>query len=407
MRRILHVLSQRPSLTGSGITLEALVRHAGAAGWDQCTVIGAPHDEAEPEVGGLPEERIRPLRFGSGELDFSVPGMSDVMPYPSTRFSSMTERQIAAYRRAWERHLREAVSSFRPDLVHSHHIWILSSLLKDIDPGLPVVTQCHATGFRQMKLCPHLAEVVISGCARNDRFLVLHGGHAGELERTLEVPAGRIRTVGAGYREDLFHARGAAAERGGQILYTGKYSAAKGLPWLLEAVDRLSGSVPGLELHVAGSGAGEEAETLRARMAAMSPRVVLHGQIGQAALADLMRRCAVCVLPSFYEGVPLVLVEALACGCRIVATDLPGIRSELAPALGKALTMVPLPPLRSVDVPDPAGLPAFVDGLESALRSALEQPSPADPGALEPFRWSAVFRRVEEVWRELLTPVPT
>ena len=33
MPRVLHVLSQRPSLTGSGITIDALVRHAGKAGW--------------------------------------------------------------------------------------------------------------------------------------------------------------------------------------------------------------------------------------------------------------------------------------------------------------------------------------------------------------------------------------
>ena len=50
-----------------------------------------------------------------------------------------------------------------------------------------------------------------------------------------------------------------------------------------------------------------------------------------------MRRCAVCVLPSFYEGVPLVLVEAAACGCRIVATALPGVIEQIAPYLNDAI----------------------------------------------------------------------
>ena len=72
------------------------------------------------------------------------------------------------------------------------------------------------------------------------------------------------------------------------------------------------------------------------------PLVTMHGQLDQPALADLMRRCAVCVLPSFYEGVPLVLVEAAACGCRLVSTD------------------------------------------------------------LDAFTWASVFRRTESIWRELV-----
>ena len=94
---------------------------------------------------------------------------------------------------------------------------------------------------------------------------------------------------------------------------------------------------------VAGSGAGEEADRLRTRMLAMAPTVVLHGQLSQAALAELMRTCAVFVLPSFYEGLGLVLVEALACGCRLVATALPGVQEQLAPLLGPALQKVAMP----------------------------------------------------------------
>ena len=63
MPRVLHVLSQRPSLTGSGITLDALVRHAAAAGWEQRVVVGAPKDDARPAVGGLGAEHVFPLTF--------------------------------------------------------------------------------------------------------------------------------------------------------------------------------------------------------------------------------------------------------------------------------------------------------------------------------------------------------
>jgi glycosyltransferase involved in cell wall biosynthesis len=258
---------------------------------------------------------------------------------------------------------------------------------------------------------------VISGCARNERFLVLHRWHANALMEKLGVAHERIHVVGSGCNQDVFHARGRGEsglagtspshERGPlSLLYAGKYSHAKGLPQLLDVFERLKSRFPGLTLHVAGDGAGEEAEQLRSRMAGMAPRVVMHGQLDQQALAELMRRCAVFVLPSFYEGLPLVLVEALACGCRLVCTDLPGVRESIAPQLGDVLELVALPGMIGPDTPVRRELPAFVDRLTDAVMPALQKPPVGDPAVtmpevLAPFTWPAVFERIEQVWFEL------
>ena len=71
--------------------------------------------------------------------------------------------------------------------------------------------------------------------------MVLHNGHAEQLTTALDVEPGRVHVVGAGYREELFHARGRATATIGprRLIYIGKYSAAKGLPWLLDALERL------------------------------------------------------------------------------------------------------------------------------------------------------------------------
>jgi glycosyltransferase involved in cell wall biosynthesis len=382
------------------VTVDAHVRCAAAAGWEQHVVVGVPEAESTPSVGGLAPQHVSPLTFGSPPLDFPVPGMSDVMPYPSTRFSSMTPVQLEAYRKAWSSQLSGVIGEVRPDLIHSHHLWIVSSLLKDVAPETPVVTQCHATGLRQMRLCPHLAEAVRAGCARNDHFLALHAGDARTIAKELELPDDRVHVVGAGYREDVFHPC-SGQTRSPRIAYVGKYSSAKGLPWLLDAFERLASQRPGLELHVAGSGSGSEADNLRARMQAMAPTVILHGAMSQEELADMLRTCRVFVLPSLYEGVPLVVVEALACGCRPVATELPGVRDELAPHLGDALIRVPPPRLEGVDTPDARDLPWFVDALYRAMDQALDEPFDVSPdrAGLERFAWSAVFQRVESIWR--------
>ena len=186
------------------------------------------------------------------------------------------------------------------------------------------------------------------------------------------------------------------------LLYAGKFSHSKGVPWLLDAIERLNEIRPDVVLHVAGTGAGAEADALRERMEAMAPVVELHGQVSQTRLSELMRAAHAFVLPSFYEGLPLVLVEAAACGCRIVATELPGVERELAPGLGALATWVPMPRLEAIDRPVEQDIPAFVDALVRALTHALEQPALAEPSAvLAEFSWSAVFARVAAVYDRL------
>lgn len=406
--QILHILSQRPSLTGSGITLDAFVRLGRKAGWDQHVICGVPSSDSEPMVGGLPQENIHPFFFEQGRCDFPVPGMSDVMPYLSTRFSTLSNQQIDRYLSSWRDHIGRVLEKCQPNLIHSHHLWLLSAIIKDIAPEIPVVTQCHATGFRQMVLCPQLKERVVAGLNRNDHFLVLHDAHLEEIVPTLGLAQEKVTVVGAGYREELFQAAPNGRVQGApQIVYIGKYSHAKGLPWLLDSIERISKRYPGMVLHVAGTGEGEEADGLRRRMEKMEPLVKRYGQLPQEELARLMGQCSICVLPSFYEGLPLVLVEALACGCRLVATALPGAVGHLAPHLGEALELVPLPRLRNADIPFESDLPLFVDHLTRAIENTIsKQPIDTDSAEfsrmLAPFTWNAVFTKVEAVWKNLI-----
>lgn len=394
--RVLHVLAQRPGRTGSGVTLEALVRAAGARGWDQHVVVGVPAGE-RPDVGGLPPERIAALAFETEELQFRLPGMSDVMPYPSSRFSALAADELARYRAAWRRHLTRALDSSRPDVVHVHHLWIVAALVAELAPDVRTVAHSHGTGLRQMELAPRIAREVVPALRAHDGFLALHAEQARSIARALSVPPERVTVVGAGYREALFHGAGrSAAARGRSLLYAGKLSAAKGVEELAHAFRALRARDAAVELHVAGAGAGAEGERLRELLASIDG-VVLHGALAPEALAERMRAADVLVLPSFYEGLPLVLVEGAASGCRLVATDLPGVRA-LRPELDPVLWTVPPPALASVDRPEPAARAGFVRDLTDALGVALAAPR---PGAIDlaAFTWDAVFQRIERVWR--------
>jgi teichuronic acid biosynthesis glycosyltransferase TuaC len=109
------------------------------------------------------------------------------------------------------------------------------------------------------------------------------------------------------------------------IVYAGNLLATKGLGELLEAFVRLSKSRPQLQLAIVGQ--GPYCDTLRRRvaMAGMEGHVILPGRCDAAGIAQWMRAADIFCLPSYSEGCPNVVVEALACGRPVVATHVGGI----------------------------------------------------------------------------------
>jgi len=261
-----------------------------------------------------------------------------------------------------------------------------------------------------MVLCPSLVPEVVAGISKCDFFLTLREDHKRELSCNLDIDPALISVVGAGYRSDLFYSRtplNPIKEGTVDLLFVGKLSAAKGLPQLLDAWEGISREDEGLSLHVAGSGAGPEAQRLLKRMESWGSRLIYHSQLDQISLADLMRKCDICILPSFYEGIPLVLVEAYACGCRLVSTALPGVVEGLLPYMGSAINLVTPPGMVGIDTPAERDLPSFIHSLSETIRDSIREvrhngPLYVSKKSLYPFSWRAVFERIERVWESLV-----
>jgi glycosyltransferase involved in cell wall biosynthesis len=411
--QILHLLSQQPGKTGSGVALLAMVRHGAAAGYRQRAVIGLPGPEPLPDIPPLTPADVFPVRFDRPPVAFAIPGMSDIMPYSSTRFSTFTTEKLEGYLQAFAAALTRATADFRPDIIQSNHLWLLTALARVVFPDTPLCTYSHGTELRQLTNAARLTPYVVPACSAVDRVFALHSDNMEKIATAYGISEARIRVVGAGFREDLFTVEPTCAPAAGRdelvIVYAGKISAPKGVPWLVEAMRKVRPPKgKRVKLLLAGSAGDTSADAIR-RQAADLENVTFLGALPQAQLAGMLRTADVFILPSFFEGLPLVVVESLACGCRVVMTDLPGLDSWMPEGLCAEglVERVPLPRLTGPDTPVAEDLPAFVERLAGALNRqiarSLECGRPADThGRLEPLTWTGVFERVQSSWRELI-----
>ena len=138
-----------------------------------------------------------------------------------------------------------------------------------------------------------------------------------------------------------------------------------------------------------------EYDRIAQRAAACAIPVTFAGKISQDDLVQAYRTSDVFVLPSFFEGLPLVTIEALACGCRAVVTDLPGVRPWLETHIpGAPIDYVELPGMRGVDEPVKEDLPAFESRLADALERAVREGRPAEQFDVSALSWESLVSRV-------------
>ena len=104
--RILSITAQKPHSTGSGVYLTGLVKGFAALGHEQAVVAGV-YEEDEMH---FPEgTRVYPVYYKTESLPFPIAGMSDEMPYTSTRYRDMTEEMAGQFKAAFLEVLDEAI----------------------------------------------------------------------------------------------------------------------------------------------------------------------------------------------------------------------------------------------------------------------------------------------------------
>ena len=277
------------------------------------------------------------MYYKSDEVPFPVCGMSDEMPYESTRYCDMTEEMTQQLFAAFRKIIRQAVEEFQPDVVLCHHLYFLTALVKEAYPQLPVYGQCHGSDLRQFRKNPWQHPLILENIRKLDGVFALHAQQKIHICDTYGLPEEKVRVIGTGYNSDMFAIDPALQQlrpEGKQrLIFAGKLSEKKGVMSLLRSLHKLE-NPQDYELALAG-GYGNQAEYDEiCRLAKEAPcSVTFLGRLNQQQLVKEMNASHIFILPSFFEGLPLVLIEAMACGLRVICSDLPGIQPWLDKAI--------------------------------------------------------------------------
>lgn len=175
------------------------------------------------------------------------------------------------------------------------------------------------------------------------------------------------------------------------ILFTGSLSAGKGVLDFLKIAKLLNRSHNHVKLFIVGEG------PLRMRVAdhlkkAKLSNVILVNRLSHTQLVDYYNRASVYVFPSYYEGLPTTVLEAMACELPVVASNVSGIPEQIEQGVSGYML-------------SPGDIQGFYNRIVELLDDREKQVKFGEAGrrrVLEKFTWSHVASRVEKKYHETL-----
>ena len=368
--KILHVLAQLPIKTGSGVYFTNVIE-----GLKQFDVKQAAVYATTPEYDfNFLEEKFE-VEFQGKDISFPIVGMSDIMPYENTLYKNMTDEMLGTWQEAFRKKLERAKKEFKPDVVITHHLWILSSIVCDVFEDEKVIGVCHNTDIRQAEKNPAMKDKYVKNLGKLDKILALSSGVIEGISNIYNYPEDKIVNIGAGYNEKIFYPAEKYEKRDNvKILYAGKFDESKGFYELIKAFRLLEKKDTKVELELIGNLKDEDRPRVES-LVGDSKRIRIYNAVDQVHLGEIMRHKDIFVLPSYFEGLGLIAVEALGSGLRVVATEIEGLIEFLGEKINNSeiIEYVKMPTIYDTDKAVEEEKPAFINRLVESLEVMIER----------------------------------
>jgi glycosyltransferase involved in cell wall biosynthesis len=262
------------------------------------------------------------------------------------------------------RKLRQVIKDYRIDIVESPD-WLFEGLFYAFKKPAPLVVRLHGHEFRKY------SAFNLSRRIRRwfERLLILNAdsvvsvseSYLSFAKKQFNIKAAGAITISPGVDQDIFYPDKTKAPAEKNILFVGRLNAQKGINILAEAIPLILSKFPEAKFTIIGK--GDEAAIRKHLNEDLNKRVVFNGGMEHNRLAQFYNNAVICVFPSLYESFGITAVEAMACGCPVIATKVRGFTEYLKDGYNGIL----------VDPNDSASLAGAIGNLldDSKLRERL------------------------------------
>ncbi len=284
------------------------------------------------------------------------------------------------------------------DVLHTHE-YLSSGLLPLFVRSAPVVLTTPGSIHLRMKskasfdpVTDRVFQLTSWLSAKLCKKIIAVSGDIGRAWQSAGADPSKIVVIPHGVDTNLYrpvpHARQVLGvdDKARIILHVGRLHPSKGLSFLLQATAILVPRHRTLQVHFLGAGPQQaELEGLAVDLN-IANRVFWHDHVESAKLPTWYSAADVTVMPSLYEGMPRVMLEALSCGSPFVATPVSGVVDHLCDGQTGFF----------VEQRDPDDLAEKLDLLLTDREVAVHVGSNARKYSKENLDWSVVIKRIRQ-----------
>lgn len=323
--------------SGSGVYTLNIANSLTKQGHEVCIII--PENQRPEEHEGI---RIHPVYFNgytAEALPFNFPCFT-THPRSLQTFYDLSDAELKCYEKAFREAIEYEIDRFQPDIIHAGHAWLLPKYAADYN--IPVVITVHGTDLIGYQKTDRFKEDVHAALGKCAKIITISKDNDRLVNELFSQFAQKSELILNGYNPDVFyvedldrrsvlHEFGIDRDFAHVISFAGKFAHFKGIDILLKGAKEFLRD--DTCLVIAGDGELFDDMTALAADLGLENAFFIHNQPHER-LRRLYNIADISLLTSRKEPFGLVIIEAMACGTPIVASDDGGAVDILTPDVG-------------------------------------------------------------------------